>query len=79
MNRVSQNSIGVAIGGGIVAMSSFFESPSIILPSGAAGGLITNLFPGILTDVTDIHFSGQGIETESPGIAKPLSPDFIEG
>jgi len=58
-------------------MGPFSAPPAKIEPSWRAGGLIADLLPVTLPDITDVQITCGTIETEAPGVSQTNSPYLI--
>src|SRR6266508_98222 len=52
--------------------------PSVVLATLARRGSKVDLLPRVLAHVADVEVAGQRVETDSPGVAKPVGPDLSE-
>ncbi|KXJ04804.1 hypothetical protein AC249_AIPGENE5364, partial [Exaiptasia diaphana] len=59
-----------------MAGGAFHDPPTVILSTGAGGGLEIDLFTGVLADVGDVEITGQAVEGEAPGLTQAQGPDL---
>src|ERR1700676_949421 len=64
------------VGGRAVDVVALPAAPAVVVPALRRGELEVHLLPRVLADVADQQIPCRWVETEFPGVAQSVGPDF---